>query len=153
MIASPRDEHFPGITLKTLYFAFVVSLLIASQAYGAGSTPADAVRTFYGWYVHEVTNGAKPLNQEHAKLRKFVTERLLTEIETARKRAEDSDPFLNAREADPEWGKNVAVGNIYVGRIARLSVILTGHRLGDREFELKLVQENGAWKIDEIKFE
>jgi hypothetical protein len=98
-------------------------------------------------------NGAKPLTQERAEVRKFVTERLLTQIDTVRKSAEARDPFLDAREADPDWGKNIAVGNVYVGRVARVRVILTGHRLGDREFKLKLVQENGSWKIDEVKFD
>ena len=110
---------------------------------------------FYNWYVHEVLNGAKPINQERTEIRKFVTERLLTEIDNRHKSAggAELDPFFNTREIDPEWGKNVAVGNLYVGRIARVSVILTGHRLGDREFKLKLVQENGAWKIDEVNFD
>ena len=63
--------------LKTVYFAIVISLLTTSRAYSAASTPADAVRMFYSWYVHEVLNGAKPLNQERTEMRKFVTERLL----------------------------------------------------------------------------
>jgi hypothetical protein len=110
---------------------------------------------FYGWYVHEVMNGAKPLKQERTKVRKFVTERLLTELEHRHKLAEgvELDPFFNTHEIDPEWGKNVAVGNLYIGRVARISVILTGHQRGDREFKLKLVQENGAWKIDEVNFD
>ena len=110
---------------------------------------------FYGWYVHEVMNGAKPLKQEQTEMRKFVTERLLTEINDRHKSAGgiEFDPFFNAREIDPEWGKNVAVGNLFVGHIARVSVILTGHRRGDREFKLKLVQENGTWKIDEVNFD
>ena len=109
---------------------------------------------FYSWYVHEVLNGAKPLNQERTEMRKFVTERLLTEIDNRHKSGGgiELDPFLNTREVDPEWGKNVAVGNLYVGRIARLNVILTGRQRGNREFKVKLVQENGAWKIDEVSF-
>jgi len=141
-------------TLKTI-FALVISLLIPAQVYSAGNTPADAVRTFYGWYVHEVLNGAKPLNQERPEMRKFVTERLLTEIDDRHKSAGgvELDPFFNMREIDPEWEKNVAIGNLYIGHIARLSVILTGRQRGDREFKVKLVQENGAWKIDEVNFE
>ena len=107
---------------------------------------------FYGWYVHEVMYGAKPFKQERTEMRKFVTGRLLTELEHRHKLAGgvELDPFFNTPEIDPEWGKNVAIGNLYVGRIARLSVVLTGHQRGDREFKLKLVQENGAWKIDEV---
>ena len=88
-------------------------------------------------------------------MRKFVTERLLTEIDDRHKSAGgvELDPFFNMREIDPEWEKNVAIGNLYIGHIARLSVILTGRQRGDREFKVKLVQENGAWKIDEVNFE
>ncbi|PYJ40513.1 MAG: hypothetical protein DME86_11970 [Verrucomicrobia bacterium] len=138
--------------MKTLYFGVVISLLTTSRAYSAASTPADTVRMFYNWYVHEVLNGAKPINQERTEIRKFVTERLLTEIDNRHKSAGgvELDPFFNTREIDPEWGKNVAIGNLYVGRIARLNVILTGRQRGDREFKIKLVQENGAWKIDEV---
>ena len=141
-------------TLKTV-FALVISLLITARVYSAGNTPADAVRTFYGWYVNEVLNGAKPLNQERTEMRKFVTERLLTEIDNRHKVAGgvELDPFFNTRGIDPDWGKNVAIGNLYVGRIARLSVILTGRQRGDRQFKLKLVQENGVWKIDEVNFQ
>ena len=140
--------------LKTV-FALVISLLITARVYSAGNTPADAVRTFYGWYVNEVLNGAKPLNQERTEMRKFVTERLLTEIDNRHKVAGgvELDPFFNTRGIDPDWGKNVAIGNLYVGRIARLSVILTGRQRGDRQFKLKLVQENGVWKIDEVNFQ
>ena len=119
-------------TFKTVYFALVISVLVISRSYSAAGTPADAVRMFYSWYVHEILNGAKPLNQEHTELRKFVTERLLTEIATRHKSAGgvELDPFFNTREIDPEWGKNVAIGNLYVGRIARLNVILTGRQRG-----------------------
>ena len=87
---------------------------------------------FYNWYVHEVLNGAKPVNQERTEIRKFVTERLLTEIDNRHKSAGgvELDPFFNTHEIDPEWGKNVAIGNLYVGRIARLNVILTGRQPG-----------------------
>ena len=95
------------IRLKTLYFGVVISLLTTSRAYSAASTPADTVRMFYNWYVHEVLNGAKPVNQERTEIRKFVTERLLTEIDNRHKSAggAELDPFFNTREIDPEWEK------------------------------------------------
>jgi hypothetical protein len=53
--------------------------------------------------------------------------------------------FFNAQEVDPEWGKNIAVSNYYVGRtMSKLGVILTGRKVGDRQFELKMLfQEAG----------
>ena len=134
---------------------FVIALILLSspRLYGLGPPPADVVRRFYTWYVYELKTGAKPLEQQRPELKKFVTERLLRRIDSARKSGLSRDPFLNAEQIDPDWAKNVAVGNIFVGRIARLSVALTGHRFGDRQLELKLVQENGGWKIDEVIFE
>ena len=143
-----------SVTTSKTVFAVLILLLTTARVYSAGKTPADAVRTFYGWYVYEVMNAAKPLTQERTEMRKFVTERLLAEVDNVHKSAGgvELDPFLNARDVDAEWGKNIAVGNLFVGRIALVSVILTGRRLGDREFKLKLVQENGTWKIDEVNF-
>ena len=65
----------------------------------------------------------------------------------------DGDFFLNAQGVDPEWGKNVAVSNYYLGKtMSKLGVILTGRKLGDRQFEVKVLFQEGAWKIDEVKF-
>jgi len=65
----------------------------------------------------------------------------------------ESDFFLNAQKFDPEWGKNIAVSNNYVGKtMSKLGVILTGGKLGHREFEVKMLFQEGAWKIDEVKF-
>ena len=134
---------------------FAITVLAAFCVYGAGQTPADLARSFYVWYIRELVNGGKPLEQQRAEVRRFVSEGLLARIENERRSATklNRDPFLDAQEIDPEWARNVAIGNIFVGRIARLSVALTGHKLGDRQLELKLVQENGAWKIDRVKFE
>ena len=88
-------------------------------------------------------------------MRKFVTDRLLDRIDKMPKGPGglDGDFFLNAQEVDPEWGKNIAVANNYFGRtISKLDVILTGRKLGDRQFEVKVLFQEGAWKIDEVKF-
>ncbi|HEY2101691.1 MAG TPA: DUF3828 domain-containing protein [Chthoniobacterales bacterium] len=141
--------------LTTGSLVFALTVVTGFHANGAGQTPADLARSFYVWYIHELLNGEKPMEQRRAEMRQFVTDGLLARIANDRKSPikVNRDPFLDAQEIDPEWAKNIAVGNIFVGRIARLSVGLTGHRFGDRQLELKLVQENGAWKIDQVKFD
>ena len=134
----------------------IVLMAVASaRAVWPEKNPAEAVRNFYAWYVHEVTNGSRPLEKEREQMRKFVTDRLLNRIDKMPKGPSglDGDFFLNAQEIDPEWGKNVAVANNYVGTtMSRLSVILTGRKLGDRQFDVKMLFQEGAWKIDELKF-
>ena len=87
-------------------------------------------------------------------MRKFVTDRLLNRIDKMPNGPGglDSDFFLNAQEIGPEWGRNIAVSNYYVGRtMSKLGVILTGRKLGDRQFEVKMLFQEGTWKIDEVK--
>ena len=141
------------LSARSLIFA--ITVLTASYVDGAGQRPADLARNFYVWYIRKLVNGGKPLEQQRAEVKRFVSEGLLARIESERRSATklNRDPFLDAQEIDPEWARNVAIGNLFVGRIARLSVTLTGRRLGDRQLELKLVQENGAWKIDQVKFD
>ena len=142
----PKMKHVCVVVLVALTF------ITPSSAIWPEKNPAEAVRIFYAWYVHEVANGSGPLEKKREEMRKFVTDRLLNRFEKMPK-GRGGDFFLNAQEVDPEWGKNIAVSNNYVGRrMSKLGVILTGRKLGDRQFEVKMLFQEGAWKIDEVKF-
>jgi hypothetical protein len=150
--ALPRFSKMKHVCVVVL---IVLTAISSSRAVWPEKNPAEAVRNFYAWYVHEAANGSRPLGKEREQMRKFVTDRLLNRIDNMPKGTSglDGDFFLNAREIDPEWGKNVAVANNYVGTtMSRLSVILTGRKLGDRQFDVKMLFQEGAWKIDELKF-
>ena len=142
--------------MKQLFAVILVVIIAASgSAASPEKNPAQAIRNFYSWYVAEIVSGNRPLQKQRDLMRKFVTERLLTSIDKMPKGpgALDGDYFLNAQEIDPDWGKNIAIGNNYIGKtMSRLSVILSGRKLGDREFDVRVVFQEGAWKIDEIKF-
>jgi hypothetical protein len=151
----PMLQRFSKV--KHVWVAALVAIIsiTPSRAVWPEKNPAEAVRNFYSWYVGEVASGARPLEKERELMRKFVTDRLLNRIDKMPKgpRGLDGDFFLDAQEVDPEWGKNIAVGNNYIGKTMwRLSIILTGRKLGDRQFEVKVLFEEGAWKIDEVKF-
>jgi hypothetical protein len=138
--------------MKQLFTVVLVAMIATSaSAVGPEKNPARAIRNFYSWYVAEVVSGNRPLQKERELMRKFVTERLLSRIE--KPSGLRGDYFLNAQEIDPDWGKNIAVGNTYIGKtMSRLGVVLTGRKLGNRQFDVKVVFEDGTWKIDEIKF-
>ena len=142
----PKMKHVCVAVLVALTF------ITPSSAIWPEKNPAEAVRNFYAWYVHEVANGSRPLEKEREEMRKFVTDRLLNRFEKMPK-DRGGDFFLNAQEVDPEWGKNISVSNNYVGTtMSKLGVILTGRKLGDRQFEVKMLFQEGVWKIDEVKF-
>jgi hypothetical protein len=139
--------------MKQLSTAVLVAITaMSASAVWPEKNPAQAIRNFYNWYVGELVSGNRPLQKEPDLMRKFVTEGLLNRIEKTPV-GRDGDYFLNAREIDPGWGKNIAVGNNYIGKtMSRLSIILTGRKLGNRQLEVKVLFQEGAWKIDEIKF-
>jgi len=144
-----KMKHVGGAILAALTF------ITQSLAIQPGKSPAEAIRNFYAWYVHETVNGSRPLEKEREQMRKFVTDRLLSRVDKVPKGPGglDGDFFLNAQKVDPEWGKNIAVSNNYVGKtMSKMGVILTGGKLGDRQFEVKMLFQEGAWKIDEVKF-
>ena len=141
---------------QLLVVAFIIFVAAREvQSVWPEKNPAEAVRSFYAWYVTEFIRGARPLERERDEIKKYVTDKLLAKIDRMPKGPGglDGDFFLNAQEADPDWAKNIAVGNWYVGRtMSKLGLVLTGKKLGDRQFELKLLFQDGAWKIDELKY-
>jgi len=151
----PALQQFSKMKHACLAVLVALAFITPSGAIWPEKNPAEAVRNFYAWYVHESVSGSRPLEKEREQMRKFVTESLLSRIDKMPKGPGglDGDFFLNAQEVDPEWGKNVAVSNYYVGKtMSKLGVILTGRKLGDRQFEVKVLFQEGAWKIDEVKF-
>jgi hypothetical protein len=151
----PALQQFSKMKHFCVTALVVITSITPSRAIWPEKNPADAVRSFYSWYVHEGANGSRTLEKERGQMRKFVTERLLNRIDKIPKGPGglDRDFFLDAQEIDPEWGKNIAIGNSYTGKtMSKLSVILTGRKLGDRQFEVKMLFQEGAWKIDEVNF-
>lgn len=142
--------------MKQLFTVILVAIIaVSGSAAWPEKNPAQAIRNFYSWYVAEIVSGNRPLQKQRDLMRKFVTERLLSRIDKMPKGPGglDGDYFLNAQEIDPDWGRNIAVGNNYIGKtMSRLSVILSGRKLGDRQFDVTMRFQEGAWKIDEIKF-
>jgi Protein of unknown function (DUF3828) len=148
----PALQRFSKMKRACLAALIALAFITSSRAVWPEKNPSEAVGNFYAWYVHEVANGSRPLEKEREQMRKFVTDGLLSRINKMPK-GPDGDFFLHAQQVDPEWGKNVAVSNYYVGKtISKLGVILTGRKLGDRQFEVKVLFQEGAWKIDEVKF-
>ena len=152
---TPALQQFSKMKHVCVAALVLITSITPSRAIWPEKNPTDALRSFYGWYVHEVANGSRPLEKERDQMRKFVTDRLLDRIDKMPKGPGglDGDFFLNAQEVDSEWGKNIAVANNSIGRtMSTLGVILTGRKLGDRQFDVKMLFQQGAWKVDEVKF-
>jgi hypothetical protein len=76
--ALQRFSKMKHVCVATLV---AITFITPSRAVWHEKNPADAVRSFYNWYVHEVQSGARPLEKERELMRKFVTDRLLNRID------------------------------------------------------------------------
>ena len=106
--------------------------------------------------THHQPQAVQPALHDAVRREVRRTQRVRGDVADDRVRVVDVEDFKggdHAQAVDPEWGKNIAVSNYYVGKtMSKLGVILTGRKLGDRQFEVKVLFQEGAWKIDEVKF-
>jgi hypothetical protein len=116
-------------------------------------TPEIVIKNFYAWYVHELNQNGDPLTKRKARLRQFVSARLLREIDKAVKGPDglNGDYFLDAQDWDKEWAKNIVISGVSVTKgKAGATVSLSGPQMS-RKLKVGLVQEGGKWKIDKVQ--
>jgi hypothetical protein len=117
------------------------------------SSPPDAIRGFYRWYVTELIANRQPLDNR-SELKRFATERLLNQINKMRKGPDGvgADYFLDAQDFDNLWAKNISISNLKVnGRYATAEVRLTGKGEMRRTLKVSLVSDGATWKIDRVQ--
>ena len=138
------------------FLGAVVLLLLATfaaaQESGTAGKPESVIRDFYGWYVKAVLANRDPFTGDSAKLKQYVTTRFIKQIQKLRDDEELSfDPFLHAQDLDKAWAKNITVATPTMsGDSASANVELKGTEMGSRKLAVKLRQEGGAWKIDQV---
>src|ERR1700726_2479891 len=100
----------------------------------------------------QVIAGGSPMQTKRSKLKQFVTERFLKEIDQQTKESEGlgADPFLQSQDFDNAWKSNIAVSNLKTtGSHATAAVKLKGKGLS-RKLTVSLVREQGTWKLDQV---
>jgi len=142
--------------LRTLGFAALFVLCGSFAAFGQSATPEQTARSFYKWYVHELNANRNPPD-ERAKFGQFVSARLAKWVRKSIASGDyDADYFVAAQDFGHDWGDNVRVSKVAVnGATATLHVKLVQPKTKDtpawdRDLDLKLLKEGGAWKIDRV---
>jgi len=136
--------------------AFIIAFGFSSATRAAEpstANPSDAVRGFYRWYVTALIANKQPM-ENRKEMKRFVTERLLSEIDKMKKGPDglDGDYFLDAQDFDNLWAKNIAVSDLKViGKNASAEVLLAGKGEMRRKLKVNLVSDGTAWKIDRVQ--
>lgn len=120
----------------------------------AAQTPEQAVEQFYKWYLRELnTEGGNPIDRKRT-INKSVTKRLSKQIYALIAGEEyDADYFIDAQDFNENWAATVSKAAIK-GNAATVKVLLSAPKGKKSSFKqnltIKLIKENGAWKIDRV---
>ena len=136
---------------------FLIALVVLAAAslqtvHAQPSDPADMLREFYGWYVTALKADKDPFTDSRKELQRFVTPRLLKQIDKARKSGEiSSDPILEAQDFDKDWAKNITVSKPNIsGKTATANVQLKGAEMGTHKLRVTMQQDGDNWKVDKV---
>jgi hypothetical protein len=142
---------------KTLGAVASVALgLLCSGIYLPAETapsPQAVTKTFYQWYLHALARNEEPLLKHKSDLKKFVTERLLNELERRMKSSEGAsiDYFLQAQDWLEDWESNVATTETITKSTTATTTVILGARPDSRhEMVVNLRLESGLWKIARV---
>lgn len=111
-------------------------------------TAGAVIKNFYYWYINAVEAGTDPFKKGRATLQKYVTLRLIKQIERSET---DADAFLQTQEWDKAWAVNSNVSNVRVNGTTATAIVTFDATTNYPRVSLTLVKEAGVWKIDRVK--
>jgi len=129
---------------------FIVS--VGATLTKAADTHEQTVKKFYTWYLKRIITDKSPRN-EKAVFQKSVSKRLSRWYYSRAYEEYGADYFIDAQNSDDEW--RVTTGKAIIKRdTATLKVKLaapnTGKNGSTQNLTVKLVKEEGVWKINSV---
>jgi hypothetical protein len=112
------------------------------------------VSEFYKWHLHLLAQNKEPLLDDRATISKYASRALLGEIEKKLHSADgmEADYFIQAQDYLDDWESNISIARPDIqGPMATVKVVLGATRESRYKLALKLIREDGAWKIREVR--
>jgi hypothetical protein len=152
---------FMGLTVSSS-----ITQVRAEESPQASTSPEEAARSFYKWYLQALYESPKadPFREHKSEVEKYVTTRLLQKLANSRRTSTvrkgpdvETEYFFQTLDLNSEWAKNITVSAPTMkGATAVVRVSLSGtdpesKRLEiERDLKVLLRQESGLWKIDDV---
>lgn len=131
--------------------SFLIGSICASIA-KAADMPEQAAKSFYQWYLKRIITEKSP-RKDKATFQKFVSKRLSRWYYSPAYEEYGADYFIDAQNFDENWhvttSKAVIKGNTATLRV-KLAVPNAGKDSWTQNLTVKLVKEDGVWKIDSV---
>jgi hypothetical protein len=139
------------IVCLVLAFAVAGPALYGGGARPDGSSPGAVIKNFYEWYIRGIDAGTDPFVKGRKTLLKYVTLRLVKQIERAEARGADVDVFLYTQEFDATWADGANVSYVRVKGATATAIVTFDAATNYPRVRVTLVKEAGVWKIDGVK--
>lgn len=154
-------KHLLARRSRPIFLGFLLGyigggMLVASAAPAQAApksektTVSNNVRRFYAWY-----GASKDPARDRAKIEKFTSRRLSRWLRSPQFADYGADYFFQAQDFDKDWTRATINSVTVAGKTARVRATLGAPKakdagIGPRSLKLKMVKENGVWKIDEV---
>ena len=141
-------------TNKLLKFALLLIFVgsIGANIAKAADTPEETAKDFYEWYLKQINTSRNPRN-EKAIFQKSVSSRLSRWYFSPAYEEYGADYFIDAQDLDEKWQVTTTKA-VIKGTTATLKVVLAVPKAKKADWTqtltVKMIRENGAWKIDSV---
>jgi hypothetical protein len=111
-------------------------------------SPGAVIKSFYYWYINAIAAGTDPFKEGRATLQKYVTLRLIKQIERSKT---DADAFMQSQEWDKAWAEAATFSNLRINGTTATAIVTFDATTNYPRVSLTLVKEAGLWKIDQVR--
>lgn len=140
---------------KHFGFAFLLAVLLSGTALAQSKTPETSAKEFYKWYLTELNATREPRDNK-MEMPKYVSKRLYKWLSSEAYVEYGADYIIDGQDYNEDWVKGITTTKAVIkGNTATFKIMLTppkGSQNVDwkHTLSLKLVKENGIWKIDSV---
>ena len=138
----------------------VLLSLIVFTLYTGGSaqvvSPEQTAKDFYKWYLSELNAEREPIRDNKRLMLQKVSTRLGKWLYSTAYEEYGADYVLDAQDYEQSWVNGISAAPAATnGNVSNVKLTFTPKRgtysgFGVRRMNIRLVKENGAWKIDVI---
>ena len=148
-------EHFTKMNFSKLLFLSLLLFLFCADGLGQATRPEQAAKDFYRWYLTELNAEREPRRDSKQLMLQKVSARLGKWLYSEAYEEYGADYILDAQDYEASWADNIkASPAVTKGNVSTVKLTLTPRKgaigWGVRRMIIKLVKENGVWKIDTV---